>query len=78
MTRQLTFSTWLASARITDDPEGDLIEDLRADRRLNGRLPPIRTLADLSGHLRNRSACREAIEAVPDVWDRYVRWLCRQ
>jgi hypothetical protein len=61
---------WLKRARATDDPEGDLVADLR-------RSPDLRdfgSMQDLWGFLALRGACPEALDAVPGVWRRYLHW----
>src|SRR6266446_5954487 len=65
---------WVAKARITDDPAGDLIADMRRDPALPGLFPNIQAMRD---HLRRRGACREALAAVPVVWRRYRNWMDR-
>lgn len=65
---------WLSVARVTDDPAGDLIADMRLARDL----PPIfKNKEAMRGYLRCKGACREAIAAVDDVWPRYRRWMDR-
>lgn len=58
---------WALAARITDDPIGDLIGDLRHDRDLPFLF---RNIDAMRAHLRNRGACREALAAVPSAWRR--------
>jgi hypothetical protein len=69
-----SFVVWLDVVRLTDDPEGDLVFDLRRDRQLP---PAISSLTDLRSHMRSRGACREALEAAPGVWGRYFAWWRR-
>jgi hypothetical protein len=63
---------WLAKTRTTDDPAGDLIEDMRRDPRLPPLFPNINSMRI---YLQTSGACREALQAVPIVWRRYKRWL---
>jgi hypothetical protein len=60
------FSEWLAQAQITDDPEGDLIGDLRSETP-----PTFASAAELRRYLRDRRACRECLAVAPKVWRRY-------
>jgi hypothetical protein len=65
---------WLAKARITGDPAGDLIADMRRDAnlpRLFGNIHEMRR------YLQGRGACPEAIQTVPAVWRRYRSWMDR-
>jgi hypothetical protein len=68
---------WLAKARITDDPEGDLIEDMRRDAKANGELPLFKNIHAMRAYLHSKGACHEALQAVPRVWRRYEHWLDR-
>ncbi len=69
---------WLSKARITDDPEGDLIKDMRHDADSTGTEPPLFPNIDaMRGYLRSKGACHEALQVVPGVWRRYKRWLDR-
>lgn len=65
---------WLAAARATDDPAGDLIGDMRGDLTIPHLFASIE---DMRGYLRCRGACVEALAAVPTVWRRYRRWMDR-
>jgi hypothetical protein len=53
---------------VTDDPPGDLIDDLRRDPRKPADIP---SRAELRRYLRLRRACREALRTVPAVWRRF-------
>ena len=64
------FEAWLRSTEVTDDPEGDLIEDLLKEISL----PPITTCRKLRAFLADRGACREAISVASSVWRRYRRF----
>src|SRR5215204_4927084 len=65
---------FLARARVTDDPVGDLIVDMRADRNA----PPLfKNINAVRGYLRTKNACMGALEAVPGFWRRYQRWIDR-
>jgi hypothetical protein len=70
-----TFKQWLARARITDDPEGDLVSDLRREQRI-GKLPDSALVSPraMQGYIRLRGGCDGAIEAVPGVWRRFRNW----
>jgi hypothetical protein len=66
---------WLARARITDNPEGDLIADMRADPDI----PPLfHNIDEMRGYLARKGACIPAMEAVRKVWPRYRRSVDRQ
>ena len=64
--------SWLMAARITDDPEGDLIDDMRRDKNLP-RL--FSNVGDMRSYLIQMRACQGALDTVPRVWRRYRRWL---
>lgn len=69
---------WLTRARITDDPEGDLIEDMRSDMRLGVPIPRLFANAEeMHCYLVSRGACSEALACVPRVWRRYRQWMDR-
>ena len=71
-------AAWLACARLTDDPEGDLIADMRGELRRGVELPALfANKAELHSYLISRSACQGALNAVPGVWRRYRQWLDR-
>lgn len=65
---------WLAVAKRSDDPEGDLIADMARDPNI-----PIlfHNIESMRAYLHDKGACREAIAAVPRVWRRYRRWTDR-
>jgi hypothetical protein len=66
--------TWLAKSRITDDPAGDLMADMRRD----AALPPLfRNIREMRAYLVSRGGCPEALQAIPVVWRRYSSWLMR-
>lgn len=65
---------WLANARITDDPVGDVIADLKRDPNVP-RL--FHNAEEMRNYIRSRQGCREAIAAVSAVWKRYRRWQDR-
>lgn len=68
-------TTWLASARVTDDPAGDLIADMRREQET---MPSIfKNIREMRAYLVSRRACPDAMEAVPAVWRRYSSWLMR-
>ena len=62
---------WVKTARITDDPAGDLIQDMQGDVKgyQNGELP--NAIGELEEYLLYRRACQGALEALPEVWRRY-------
>ena len=64
------FAEWLARARVSRGPAGDLVGDLLAD----GRRPEFRDLEHLLSYLRSRRACSSAVKAAPSVWARYRGW----
>lgn len=73
-TQNTPVRAWLARARITDDPEGDFIADMRGERDLPYLF---RNIEHMRTYLWLRGACFEAQAAVPGVWRRYDRWLSR-
>jgi hypothetical protein len=58
---------WLAKARITDDPEGDLIEDMRRDAKANGELPLFKNIHAMPAYLQQRRLPRGAASRAPRV-----------
>jgi hypothetical protein len=65
-----SFSRWLAGARITDDPVGDLIGDMKVD----GRLPKAFASCDeLRSYFSLRGACAAALRQASPAWRRYQR-----
>jgi uncharacterized protein YozE (UPF0346 family) len=74
MTPTRSFNEWVMQARVTNDPAGDLIDDMRADQKL----PSIfHSIGELRRYLILKNACRGALVAVPVVWRRYRHWLDR-
>jgi len=69
----MSFKDWIATARITDDPEGDFVEDMRSDIRNAKTSADFSDIAHLRRYLLLRGACQGAMEAVPGVWRRYRR-----
>jgi YozE SAM-like fold len=66
---------WLAVTRITEDPAGDLIADMRTDPNI----PHLFSSRDaMRDYVRSKGACRQALAAVPIVWRRYKSWLDQQ
>jgi hypothetical protein len=71
-------AAWLSRARATDDPEGDLIADMRSELRRGVDVPALfPNMASMRHYLRDRGACPEALAAVPGVWRRYRSWVDR-
>ena len=68
------FKDFVRGARVTDDGCGDLIGDMKADRRLPETFA---SRERLETHLALRGACSHALEQVPAVWRRYRGWLAR-
>jgi hypothetical protein len=66
---------WLAHARITDDPAGDLIADMRREQETMPSL--FKNIREMRAYLVSRRACPEALEAVSTVWRRYSSWIMR-
>lgn len=65
---------FLAKARSTNDPVGDLISDMRSD----ADVPPLfKNIGAVRSYLLMKGASREAIAAVPVFWRRYRGWLDR-
>jgi hypothetical protein len=73
------FAEWLERARVTDDPEGDFVADMRADMRINSDRPQTFTsLRALRCYVSLRGGDREVLAAVSAAWRRYRRWLGRK
>lgn len=70
-------SRWLDAARKTDDPAGDLIEDMRNDYHGDPAIFPslFPNIDAMRAFLIRRHACIEALAAVKIVWRRYKSWL---
>jgi hypothetical protein len=69
-------AAWLVRARVTDDPEGDLIADMRSELRRSVEVPALfPNMAAMRDYLVGRGASREVLAAVPGVWRRYRRWV---
>lgn len=63
---------WLESMGVTDDPEGDLVADMLRDPDL----PPLfLSMKMMRNYILDHGGCREAVEAVPGVWQRYKKRL---
>jgi hypothetical protein len=71
-------AAFLLRARVTNDPEGDLIADMRDDLRRHGAMPRLfPNIEALRAYLYSRNACPGALDAAPGVWRRYRQWLDR-
>jgi hypothetical protein len=66
-----TFKEYIGKAMRTDNPAGDLIEDMRSDKQLPENFEK---LDSLRTYLQVRGACRGAVDAAADVWHRFVQW----
>jgi hypothetical protein len=71
----MAIGDWLERARITDDPAGDLIADMKADRNLP--LRNVTSFGALRSYLISKNACHEAIKAARIVCRRYRNWQDR-
>jgi hypothetical protein len=70
----ISFAEWLEHARVTDDPEGDLVTDMRTEREL----PNFTSFESMHSYVRFKSnGDRAVLAAVPGVWRRYEAW-CRR
>jgi hypothetical protein len=67
-----TTREWLAGARVTNDPAGDLISRMKKDPRVPGSFESI---DDVRTYVRTHGESRVALAAVPVVWRRYKQWL---
>ena len=65
---------WLEAARITCDPQGDVIADMRDDPDVPALFVNIK---EMRHYLHSKGARPEALAAVPGVWRRYTSWLKR-
>lgn len=64
----------LERARITDDPEGDLITDMRTEPDI----PEFPDLKSMRDYVRfKRMGDRLILAAVPGAWRRYRSWMDR-
>jgi hypothetical protein len=63
---------WLKQEIATDDPEGDLMADMRADPDLPHHFPTLKRMRDYA-RLRSRGDPL-VMAAVPSVWRRYRKW----
>jgi hypothetical protein len=66
---------WLRRAKVTDDPEGDLIADMRTDLDIPHLFPTFKHMRDYVS--RKSRGDPLILAAVPGVWRRYRKW-CRQ
>jgi hypothetical protein len=64
---------WLKQARITDEPEGDLVTDMRTDPEIPHHFPTLKRMRDYV-RLKSRGD-RLIMAAVPGVWRRYRKWI---
>jgi hypothetical protein len=63
---------WLRRARITDDPVGEVIANMRRDPDV----PPLfQHINEVRSYLRRKGASTEALAAVPILWRRYLNWF---
>jgi hypothetical protein len=70
------FAEWLERARVTDDPEGDLVADMRRDP---DRPRTFTSLKALRGYIGFKSHYDPAVLAsVPGAWRRYRRSFGRK
>jgi uncharacterized protein YozE (UPF0346 family) len=69
------FRVWLAQARITDTPQGDLIADMRDDLKIPNSFADIE---ELRSYLRSRGTRHGTMAAVASVWRLYRRWQVKQ
>jgi YozE SAM-like protein len=66
---------WLSRAKVTDDPAGDFVTDMRDDRQAPKTFA---SLGDLRAYLRSRRACDGALGAASDAWLRFTTWKKRR
>ena len=72
----VAFADWLKYAKVTDDPEGDLVYDMRRDP---DRPPTFTSLKALRRYIGFKSHYDPAVlAAVPGAWRRYRAWRERQ
>jgi hypothetical protein len=73
-TKARGFIDWaISKAKRTDDAAGDLIEDLRRDQRVNGKLKDFTSRQKFVSYLQDHGACDGAIDAANKVWARFER-----
>jgi hypothetical protein len=67
-----TTRKFLQQSRVTNNPVGDLIGDMRTDPDLP---PDFQTFSQLRDYIRSKSQDNGLVmAAVPGVWRRYQRW----
>lgn len=65
MPKSIEFYSWLLSQAGRSDPVGDLASDVKRDRESPNDNAEKETWLS---HLKNKRACREAIEAFKEAW----------
>jgi len=70
------FEEWLKQAEVTDDPEGDLISDMRADPDRPATFDSLEALRSYVGFKNHHD--REVLASVPGAWRRYEAWCSRR
>jgi hypothetical protein len=66
---------WLNQAQVTDDPEGDLIADMRTDPDIPHLFPTLKAMRAYVGRKSRNDPL--VMAAVLGVWRRYRAW-CRR
>jgi hypothetical protein len=70
------FEEWLKQAKVTNDPEGDLVTDMRRDP---DRPPTFTSLKALRSYVGFKSHYDTTVLAsVPGAWRRYRAWCSRR
>lgn len=65
-----SFAAFIAQRRVTDDPIGDFVADARVDRRM----PPAESWAELRSYLERRGADPAAVAAGRRTWHEFEAW----
>jgi hypothetical protein len=69
------FEEWLERAKITDDPEGDFVYDMRRDPHRPTTFASLESMLFYVGSKSNYDTA--VLASVPGAWQRYRAW-CRQ
>jgi hypothetical protein len=69
---------FLKRARLTNDPAGDLVADMRVAMECRKNVPSLFcSKREMEDYVRREGGCDKAIEACSDLWPRYRRFVDR-